>query len=181
VSTASKARLAGREALPPALAALSLTAGLALVLGLGRSLAPMICGGDGSAINVGPLTLILAPWGLALGWLLMLAAMTPVLLIAPLRHLWDRSFADRRAGAMALFGVGYLGVWTAAGVPLMLAAYALKSAPAPLLLTLALALAWQMSPPKQAMLNRCHRRPPIAVFGIAAAQANKATAAMIAS
>ena len=55
---------------------------------------------------------------LAADWALMFAAMMPPLVIAPLRHIRDRSFAKRRARAMLLFVAGYAGVWLAAGVVL---------------------------------------------------------------
>src|SRR5512138_401635 len=44
-----------------------------------------------------------SPAQLAWGWLLMLIAMTPPLIAAPLRHVRERSFARRRARAMFLF------------------------------------------------------------------------------
>jgi len=83
-----------------------------------------------------------------------------VLLVAPTRHLWDCCFADQRMRSIGLFAVGYLAVWTAAGAPLLVAAKAISEIQfAPALVTSALVLVWQVSPAKQACLNRCHRRP----------------------
>ena len=48
-----------------------------------------------------------SPEKLASGWALMLAAMMPPIVVAPLRHVRDRSFATRRARAMLLF-VGFV-------------------------------------------------------------------------
>jgi predicted metal-binding membrane protein len=153
------------------LGALSLAAILALALGVGRTLSPGLCGGGPTMLAVTELGAVVAPWGLALGWLLMLAAMTPPVLIAPMRHLWDRSFAARRGSAIGLFTAGYVAVWTAAGAPILLLVLAAKVAvPAPAAWGAALALLWQISPAKQACLNRCHRRPALAAFGPAAAR-----------
>lgn len=108
--------------------------------------------------------------GLAAGWLLMLAAMMPPLLAAPLAHVWERSFARRRPRAIGLFLLGYAGVWTAAGLLLLPAAVALHfvAGGGPLAAGAAIAFLWQFSPGKQRCLNRCHRLPPLAAFGIEA-------------
>jgi len=113
-----------------------------------------------------------SPAQLASGWALMVAAMMSPLIIAPLRHVRDRSFARRRARAMLLFVAGYMAVWMVAGVGLQAVALAARSAaPAPpawLGLAAATAIVWQISPAKQWCLNRCHRRPHLAAFGAAA-------------
>jgi predicted metal-binding membrane protein len=119
------------------------------------------------------LALILnSPAKLASGWALMLAAMMLPLVVAPLRHVRDRSFARRHARAMLLFVLGYFAVWTAAGMVLQLAALvALWTVPLPLVwlsLAFAVATVWQVSPAKQWCLNRCHRRPELAAFEPAA-------------
>ena len=106
---------------------------------------------------------------LASGWLLMLAVMTPPLLVAPLRHVRERSFAHRRARAMFLFVIGYAAVWMIAGMGLQVLALAAQLAVSDTLVCLALsasaAILWQVSPAKQWFLNRCHRRPQLAAFG----------------
>jgi predicted metal-binding membrane protein len=113
-----------------------------------------------------------SPAKLASSWGLMMAAMMLPLVIAPLRHVRDRSFARRRAQAMLLFVAGYLAVWMIAGIGLQAMAFAARWAvPAPLLclgLAAAIAVGWQVSPVKQWCLNRCHRRPHLAAFGAAA-------------
>lgn len=113
-----------------------------------------------------------SPAKLASGWALMVAAMMAPLIIAPLRHVRDRSFARRRARAMLLFVAGYTAVWMTAGVGLQAVALAARwAAPAPLLcfgLAAVAATLWQISPTKQWCLNRCHRRPHLAAFGAAA-------------
>jgi predicted metal-binding membrane protein len=113
-----------------------------------------------------------SPAKLAAGWALMIAAMMPPLVIAPLRHVRDRSFAKRRPRSMLLFVAGYMAVWMAMGMGLQAVALAARwTAPAPLLclsLVAAIALLWQVSPGKQWCLNRCHRRPHLAAFGAAA-------------
>jgi predicted metal-binding membrane protein len=118
------------------------------------------------------LALTLSPVQLASGSALMIAAMMLPLIIAPLRHVRDRSFARRRARATILFTAGYGVVWIIAAVVLQLIAVAARwSAPAPLLcfgLAVATAILWQVSPTKQWSLNRCHRRPHLAAFGAAA-------------
>ena len=113
-----------------------------------------------------------SPEKLASGWALMLAAMMPPIVVAPLRHVRDRSFASRRARAMLLFVAGYASVWMVAGAGLQVLALAVRGATLPALLCLgaaaATAVLWQTSPAKQWCLNRCHRRPQLAAFGAAA-------------
>lgn len=116
--------------------------------------------------------LFIGPAKLAFGWTLMVAAMMPPLIAAPLRHVYDRSFASRRTRSMLLFVVGYATVWITAGVGLQAIALATRSAiPVPLVwfsLATAMAMLWQVSPAKQWCLNRCHRRANLAAFGAAA-------------
>jgi predicted metal-binding membrane protein len=113
-----------------------------------------------------------SPVALASGWALMVAAMMSPLVIAPLRHVHERSFAQRRARAMLLFVAGYVSVWMVAGVLLQtMALVARWAVPAPLVylsLAAATAMLWQISPAKQWCLNLCHRRPHLAAFGAGA-------------
>lgn len=171
MSIASRARPRRRDLIPGVLAGLSAAAFAALALGAGEAIAPAICGRRGAVLAATDLQLVMAPWRLAAGWLLMLAAMTPLVLAPPIRHLWDRSFADRRWATIAVFSAGYLAVWMAAGLSLLAVDLACRGAgPLALFGLIALGLAWQASPAKQACLNRCHRRPALAAFGPAAAQ-----------
>jgi predicted metal-binding membrane protein len=115
------------------------------------------------------------PTSLLSGWLLMLAAMMPPLVAGPLRHVRERSFASRRLRAMSLFVIGYAAVWMIAGAALQLTAFAAQSAASDARLCFALsasaAMLWQVSPAKQWFLNRCHRRPQLAAFGVPADRA----------
>jgi predicted metal-binding membrane protein len=113
-----------------------------------------------------------SPAKLASSWALMIAAMMLPFVIAPLRHIRDRSFARRRTRAVLLFVAGYMAVWMIAGIGLQAMALAARWAvPTPLLclgLAAVIAMGWQVSPAKQWCLNRCHRRPHLAAFGAAA-------------
>jgi predicted metal-binding membrane protein len=114
-----------------------------------------------------------SPAELALHWALMVVAMMSPLVIAPLRHVRDRTFARRRVRAMLLFVVGYAMVWMAVGVGLQTITLVVRWAfPTIICLGLAVGAAmwWQVSPAKQWCLNRCHRRPPLAAFGAPAAR-----------
>jgi predicted metal-binding membrane protein len=111
------------------------------------------------------------PAQLASEWALMIVAMMPPLIITSLQHIRDRSFARRRTWATVLFVMGYAVVWMTAGIVLQVMAFAARSALPPLLrfaIAGIIASVWQVSPAKQWFLNRCHRRPELAAFGIAA-------------
>jgi predicted metal-binding membrane protein len=119
------------------------------------------------------LALALNPFAsLAKGWMMMLGAMMGPLLIAPVRHVRDRSFARRRVRAIALFIIGYAASWGLAGIALLALALAVRLAVPgsllPSMLVLLIAIAWQMSPAKQSCLNRCDAQPTLSAFGIAA-------------
>jgi predicted metal-binding membrane protein len=123
-----------------------------------------VSGGLRSALLLNPVA------GLAAAWLIMLAAMMPPLLAAPIRHLLARSFAGRRVRTLALFLGGYVLVWSGAGLLIVPGALVLHGmgtfAPAaPAIAMAAAALAWQVSPAKQSCLNRCHRLRALAAFG----------------
>lgn len=116
--------------------------------------------------------MLVSPAQLASGSALMIVAMMLPLIIAPLRHVRDRSFARQRARATILFTAGYVVMWMIVAVVLQLIAAAARwAAPTPLLcfgLAVITAILWQVSPTKQWCLNRCHRRPHLAAFGAAA-------------
>jgi predicted metal-binding membrane protein len=94
------------------------------------------------------------------------------LLIAPVRHVRDRSFSRRRARAIVLFAAGYAAIWMAAGVMLVELAAAVRlvvsNSSVPVALAAVIALVWQFSPLKQRCLNRCHAHPELAAFDRAA-------------
>jgi predicted metal-binding membrane protein len=172
----------GRSALWPdawlvALGSISLIAWLSLMRDGGIPMVPALC--SASPLRALPLS---ASFNLALAFgtpaqlvsdcALMVAAMMPPLIVASLRHVRDRSFARRRARATLLFVLGYALVWMTAGFVLQVMAFAARwAAPAPLLcfgVVVATAVIWQVSPAKQWCLNRCHRRPHLAAFDLAA-------------
>jgi predicted metal-binding membrane protein len=101
---------------------------------------------------------------------LMFASMMVPLIGAPVLHVRDRSFANRRWRAIALFIAGYGLPWIAASVVLLLASSWIVAAESPLLMVLtivAIAL-WQCSPIKQRCLNRGHAHTELAAFGVKA-------------
>ena len=111
------------------------------------------------------------PSSFAMDWVLMLAAMMAPLLIAPVRHVRDRSFSRRRARATGQFVAAYVAIWIAVGVillALVMAARLATSESSFLLAITAVALIWQFSPIKQRCLNRCHSHPALAAFGLPA-------------
>jgi predicted metal-binding membrane protein len=104
----------------------------------------------------------------SLGWALMLAAMMLPVLIAPVRHVRDRSFARRRPRAIALFIAAYAAIWMACGFLLMGARQLLPQSPTAVALAILLVVVWECSPAKQRCLNRGHAHPELPAFGRAA-------------
>lgn len=106
------------------------------------------------------------------GWILMLVAMMSPTLIAPIRHVRERSFKRRRARSVTLFVISYAAVWTAAGVVLLAMTLMLNllfgQSLVPAILVGMTALIWQCSPIKQRCLNRGHNHSALAAFGSAA-------------
>lgn len=155
------------------LAAVSLAAWSVLALGGGEFASAAFCVAGASSPDSFDLAMALnAPARLASGWALMVAAMMAPLVVAPLRHLRDRGLARRRGRAMLLFVGGYATVWMTVGVGLRTVALAVRWAvPMPLIclgLAAAAVTVWQVSPARQWCLNRCHRHPHLAAFGMAA-------------
>ena len=128
----------------------------------------------GAALSRASLNMLLSmnpPGAWASGWALMLAAMMGPMLIAPVRHVRDRSLARRRGRSIALFVGAYAAVWLPAGAALTLLAFVARLlAPewAAISAAAIAALVWQLSPLKQLSLNRCHAHPELAAFGKAA-------------
>jgi predicted metal-binding membrane protein len=156
------------------LAAITVAAWACVALGAGGVTATAICSSrlSWSLPSAASLDLFLAlnpPGRLAADWALMLAAMTPPLILAPLRHLRDQGLVRRRGLAMLAFAAGYLAVWMAAGAVLQTLALALRVVEGGALsmfsLTALIALLWQVSPAKQRCLNRCHARPRLTATG----------------
>jgi predicted metal-binding membrane protein len=159
------------------------SAGFGLILsahGAGQATLPAFCGAGTAWLLLasgwpdGPeLALALNPPAPLLAeWALMLLAMMPPLLAAPLMHVWRSSLPRRRLRALALFVLGYGSVWMAAGPILMGLALLLQLVAAEGAIALAgallLATVWSASPWQRAALNRSHRLSRIGLFGWAA-------------
>lgn len=109
---------------------------------------------------------------LALGWLLMLAAMMLPTLTAPIFHVYERSFRNQRFRSLSMFVAGYSMIWMLVGLFMLAAQYALKamfpSSYGPIVAVGLLAFVWQCSPLKQRCLNRNHNHAELIAFGVAA-------------
>jgi predicted metal-binding membrane protein len=114
------------------------------------------------------------PVSLAAGWAIMVVAMMGPMLLDPIRHIWARSFARRRASTITLYLAGYGAVWMVVGALLLTLAFILTSIAGnsswPLVVALAAATVWQFSPLKQMCLNRGHVHVALAAFGWPAAR-----------
>jgi predicted metal-binding membrane protein len=99
-------------------------------------------------------------------WAVMALAMAPPLTMPMLRYVAARSFAFRRMRALALFLIGLLCPWLAAGV-LGVALLAVVPVPDGRLGAIAFALAalWEVTPFKRRALRRCHRTMALAADG----------------
>lgn len=109
---------------------------------------------------------------LGLGWALMLVAMMAPLLIGPIQHIRDRSFASRRALSISLFVAGYAAIWMLVGAMMLTLAFVVRTIAGdsilPVTLALVVAVVWQFSPLKQLCLNWGHVHLALAAFGRAA-------------
>jgi predicted metal-binding membrane protein len=169
-----------RRPIPASLALLSATslaAWVTLASGGGQLLPAVLCrpGRFWTALPSPSLDLVLifnGPTAVLGSAALMVAAMMFPLIAAPLQHVRERSFARRRARSMLFFTTGYAMLWMCAASGLQLltlaARWAAPTALAWFAVTAAGAVLWQASPGKQWCLNRCHRRPQLAAFGVAA-------------
>ena len=105
--------------------------------------------------------------GVIAGWAIMLLAMMPPLVAAPVNHVWEASLPRRRLRAAMMVLVGYAAVWLAAGLVLIPAAIAamlvLRSAAFPV--AFAFALIWSCSPLAQLARNKCHKVVRIGLKG----------------
>src|SRR3954454_19042514 len=144
-----------RRALAPSAWLVSLVGWAMLVAGAGGFVLPAYClaAGSGGAPGgqAGAAAAAFKPPGArAAGWALMLVAMMPPLLVAPLTHVWDRSGARRRGRSIALFLAGYGLVWIPVGTALAGFALAVRAATGgvaiPLGAAMLAALVWQASP-----------------------------------
>ena len=103
----------------------------------------------------GPIGLAGLPMWIGMTLAMMLPGSLPAV-----RHVAEHSLGPRRRRAVAEWLVVYLGAWTLAGVPLLLAAAVLDGARALPVLLLAAAL-WQLTAAKRLALWRCHRTAPL--------------------
>lgn len=106
---------------------------------------------------------------LLLAWLLMLVAMMLPVLSDTLAHVRRSAFRPLRLPMQIACLTGYLVVWMLAGIALLTGSVTLRlgagqDTTLPVLIGLALALLWQLSPAKQRALNRCHLYPPLSAF-----------------
>jgi predicted metal-binding membrane protein len=162
----------------PALLAVSAAGYAVWLLGSSGFLPAAICAAGGAYWTDGPnlwavvaATLTLnSPGSLMTGWGIMLVAMMPPLLAAPIVHVRQSSLVRRRGRALAGFVAGYAAVWLAMAVPLGLLALLAHTAfgQAAFPLCVAAALAWSASPAHRRLLNRAHRLRPISLFGLRA-------------
>ena len=102
-------------------------------------------------------------------WLLMSVAMMLPLSVVLVRHVAFRSYAWRRHRAIALFVIGYLVVWAAAGAVIIGVGTAARSAGVDDMYLLAfcipIAFGWQLTPIKSRALRRCHRTVAMSPLG----------------
>ncbi len=109
-----------------------------------------------------------------LAWLLMLIAMMTPVIASPLSHVRTSSLRCRQGRSCAAFMSGYFGVWCLAGIPLLAAAFAIRSLTSSvsvaLLTASAMALIWSGCPLQRAVLNRAHGLRRLNLFGLAAAR-----------
>jgi predicted metal-binding membrane protein len=105
------------------------------------------------------------------GWILMTLAMMPPLVLPAVRHVGFRSLRVRRHIAIAEFLAGYLGIWLAVGIGLLVvfrATDTVRSGTDPRIVATAAygaAILWQLTPLKRRALWRCHRTVPLALDG----------------
>ena len=161
----------GRSGPLPWLLGLAATGFLCSALVAESASLPAVCGSL-VRMDLDDLGLVLGPGRSAMtllaGWLVMLLAMMPPLLVQPVLHVWWSSLGPRRPWALFLFGAAYTAVWIAAGAVLIPAAMALRlTIPGPVAAVAALGLAvtWSSSPAAQRARNRCHQMKRVAAFG----------------
>lgn len=101
-----------------------------------------------------------------LSWLLMVVAMMFPLVAVQVRQTAFHSLWSRRHRAIGLFLGGYVVPWLAFGALVILIQRELAiDARASVIITIVIAVAWQMSPSKRRALRNCHRVMPLAPHG----------------
>ena len=107
--------------------------------------------------------------GMLVGWVTMMAAMTPILAIPMVRIVAARSFGHRRHRAVAIFLAGAALSWCASGfgmlVPMVAADLLAPGRRSVAACAFLAAAAWQITSQKRRALLACHRTVPLAAFG----------------
>lgn len=103
------------------------------------------------------------------GWLVMVIAMMLPKLILPVQQIYAKSFKQLRFISSVLFVFGYIGVWAAVGLLMVLAILGFNfwfpNSYLPAAGVILIALIWQFSPIKQKFLNRGHEHKTLSAFG----------------
>jgi predicted metal-binding membrane protein len=148
---------------------------MVLLVNPGSTMTIAHCPVTDSGASVDSFRMLLAmnpPASMMAGWALMLVAMMSPTLIAPVRHVVERSFKRRRARSVTLFVFGYAAIWMLAGAVLLAATLAISllvtQSYLPAIVVGIIAFVWQCSPMKQRCLNRGHNHRELAAFGMAA-------------
>jgi predicted metal-binding membrane protein len=103
-----------------------------------------------------------------LRWIIMVPAMMFPLVIAPVQRVATRNLWSRRHRAILSFLLGYMTVWSVAGIlggTLLLAMKSKTSNTANAACILAIAAAWQLTPLKRRALAACDRTMPLCPRG----------------
>ena len=157
--------LLGRRPWPVALA-LSLIGWLALPLAMQGLMLPAICTSAWNAANgLNSAFTVNAPGQLVTAWTAMLLAMLPPMVAVPIMRLRDNALRRNRQMLVAVFVLGYGGVWLAAGLLALVLSGLLAQTASPFVIAAALTALWHGSPARQCVLNGCHRRPLLRAFG----------------
>jgi hypothetical protein len=110
--------------------------------------------------------LAMSPGAELLGWTAMVVAMMVPALPGNLRDVAQRSYRSRRQRAMAGYLVGYVAVWTVAGVPVLAVRAQVWSHDLTVAaIVFALAALWALLPVRARFVAACHRRIPLAPQG----------------
>jgi predicted metal-binding membrane protein len=102
------------------------------------------------------------------GWELMVIAMMGPALLPAVGHASMNSLPWRRRRAMVEVVSAYLAVWTVFGFIALGALRPLRDARAPLVVVLAFAALWELTPSKRRALRDCHRVVPLPPRGLGA-------------
>ena len=145
---------------------LSLAGWLALPLAMHGLMLPAICTSAWSAAQgLDSAFTVNAPGQLVAAWTAMLLAMLPPMVAVPIMRLWDNALRRNRRLLVTVFVVGYGAIWLVAGLLALVLSGLVAQTASPAVIGAALTALWHCSPARQRVLNACHRRPLIRVFG----------------